>query len=125
MVKKDIKREAKPKEVAVTQLDVSVVDDAWKSYQKTPISLKMIDVFMAFLVFTGVTQFAYCLLVGNYPFNAFLAGFTATIGQFVLAAGLRSQCNTTNDIKITQERAFGDFIFASVVLHFAVVNFLG
>lgn len=108
----------------------TIVQDIWASYQRTtPHSLKLIDLFMAFLVFTGVVQFAYCLLVGNYPFNAFLSGFIATVGQFVLAgtfhthphpkkkkqerltglvvAGLRSQCNianTTEFPKVTPER---------------------
>lgn len=103
----------------------TIVNDVWSSYQhSTPQSLKLIDVFLAFLMFTGATQFAYCLLVGNYPFNAFLSGFTATVGQFVLTgnnlvatgsltwvadnlASLRSQCNIANVSefpKVTPER---------------------
>lgn len=83
------KKDAKPDATAYT----TIVNDVWSSYQrKTPQSLKLIDVFLAFLVFTGATQFAYCLLVGNYPFNAFLSGFTATIGQFVLA-GMRGHAS--------------------------------
>lgn len=69
----------------------SIVQDVWKSYQSTPLNLRLIDAFMAFLVFTGVTQFLYCVLVGNYPFNAFLSGFTATVGQFVLAGKVFSR----------------------------------
>ncbi|ORY84921.1 DAD family-domain-containing protein [Protomyces lactucae-debilis] len=112
-----------------TNYYAQIVNDLWSSYLKsTPQQLKLIDMFMAFLIATGVLQFMYCLIVGNYPFNAFLAGFIATIGQFVLCAGLRSQTNTANTAafpQVSPERAFGDFIFASVVLHFAVVNFLG
>jgi oligosaccharyltransferase complex subunit epsilon len=59
--------------------------------------------FIAFLVIVGGLQFVYCVIVGNYvrflspsiiygnaaddtlqPFNAFLSGFSATVGQFVL-----------------------------------------
>jgi oligosaccharyltransferase complex subunit epsilon len=29
---------------------------------------------LAFIVLSGVLQFVYCVLVTNYPFNAFLAG---------------------------------------------------
>lgn len=29
-------------------------------------------------------QFVYCLLVGSFPFNSFLAGFSSTVGAFVL-----------------------------------------
>lgn len=57
----------------------------WKNYlDKTPQRTKLIDVFMSFLVVVGVLQFVYCIIVGNFPFNAFLSGFSATVGQFVL-----------------------------------------
>jgi len=46
---------------------------------------------MAFLVVVGAIQFVYCVLAGNYPFNAFLSGFSAAVGQFVLTASLRMQ----------------------------------
>ena len=70
-------------------------------------------------------------MVGTYPYNAFLAGFSETVGQFVLAASLRMQCNVKENKKefeksgISPERAFADFVFGSIVLHLAVVNFLG
>ena len=32
----------------------------------TPQRIKLIDVFMAFLVVVGVVQFVYCVLAGNY-----------------------------------------------------------
>jgi oligosaccharyltransferase complex subunit epsilon len=73
----------------------------------TPQRTKLLDAFMAFLVAVGALQFVYCVLAGNYvrfcappqltdgwlvtnargiqqPFNAFLSGFSATVGQFVL-----------------------------------------
>jgi len=77
---------------------------------------------------TGIAQFLYCILVTNYPFNAFLGGFSATVGEFVLAASLRSQVNPENQAifpTISPERAFADFIFGSLILHFFVFNFLG
>lgn len=30
------------------------------------------------------SQFVYCMLVGTFPFNSFLAGFSSTVGAFVL-----------------------------------------
>ncbi|AEO66013.1 uncharacterized protein THITE_2113728 [Thermothielavioides terrestris NRRL 8126] len=54
----------------------------------TPQRTKLLDAFMAFLVAVGALQFAYCVLAGNYPFNAFLSGFAATVGQFVLTGRL-------------------------------------
>ena len=39
----------------------------WNNYlEKTPQRVKLIDVFMAFLVIVGGVQFVYCVLAGNY-----------------------------------------------------------
>lgn len=45
----------------------------------TPAQLKLIDAFMAFFVVSGVSLFAYCLLISNFPFNAFLASYVAKL----------------------------------------------
>jgi oligosaccharyltransferase complex subunit epsilon len=77
---------------------------------------------------SGVVQFLYCILVTNFPFNAFLAGFASNVGQFVLTASLRLQVNPENKLEFKQvspERAFADFVLGSIVLHFFVYNFLG
>ncbi|KAK9465912.1 DAD family-domain-containing protein [Lipomyces arxii] len=106
----------------------AIVEQAIKTYVlDTPRNLKFVDAFMVFLVAVGVVQFVYCVLVGNYPFNAFLAGFSITVGQFVLAAALRMQANPLNGkqfSKVSPERAFADFIFGSLVLHFFAYNFI-
>ncbi|CAL3963958.1 unnamed protein product [Diplocarpon coronariae] len=100
----------------------------WQNYlDKTPQRTKLIDVFMGFLVVVGVLQFVYCVIVGNYPFNAFLSGFSATVGQFVLTASLRIQTNVENKAeftKVSPERAFADYVFGSLILHFFCVNFI-
>ena len=47
----------------------------WKAYnERTPDRLKFIDSFLLFLMLSGIMQFAYCVFVTNFPFNAFLAG---------------------------------------------------
>lgn len=47
----------------------------WKSYNdQTPNRLKFIDAFLFFLMLSGIIQFAYCVLVTTYPYNAFLSG---------------------------------------------------
>ncbi|KAK7471049.1 oligosaccharyltransferase complex subunit epsilon [Stygiomarasmius scandens] len=101
----------------------------WKAYaQNTSDRLKFIDSFLVFLMISGIIQFVYCVLVTNFPFNAFLAGFASTVGQFVLTASLRSQVNPENrqEFKdVSPERAFADFVLGSIVLHFFVFNFLG
>ncbi|KAK6533131.1 oligosaccharyltransferase complex subunit epsilon [Arthrobotrys megalospora] len=107
---------------------LAVAGAIWGKYQKdTPQRTKLIDVFMGFLVVVGAVQFVYCVLAGNYPFNAFLAGFAATVGQFVLTASLRIQTNPANKTEfssVSPERAFADFVFGSLTLHFFCVNFI-
>ncbi|MCJ1228390.1 oligosaccharyltransferase complex subunit epsilon [Toensbergia leucococca] len=90
-----------------SQILQSMYDNYWRS---TPQRVKLIDVFMVFL-----------------PFNAFLAGFSATVGQFVLTASLRIQTNPENKSEfktVSHERAFADFILGSLILHFFCVNFI-
>lgn len=53
--------------------------------QSTPKKLKIIDAYLLYIVLTGVIQFVYCCLVGTFPFNSFLSGFTSCVGSFVLA----------------------------------------
>jgi len=108
---------------------VSPVESLWKAYnENTSNRLKFIDSFLFFLMLSGIVQFAYCILVSNFPYNAFLAGFASTVGQFVLTASLRSQVNPDNKDEfkeVSPERAFADFTLGSIVLHFFVYNFLG
>ncbi|KAI1120912.1 defender against death DAD protein [Nemania abortiva] len=97
-------------------------------YQKTtPQRTKLLDAFMSFLVLVGGLQFVYCVLAGNYPFNAFLSGFSATVGQFVLTASLRIQTTEANKSEfpsVSPERAFADFVVGSLILHFFCINFI-
>ena len=65
--------------------------------------LKMIDLFLVFLVALGILQFVYVLLVGNFPFNAFLGGFISCVGQFVLVVSLRLQIKSEVDGKISSD----------------------
>lgn len=58
--------------------------------EETPLSLKLIDVYMVYILFTGIFQFIYMALVGTFPYNAFLGGFISTVGSFVLAGKLQA-----------------------------------
>ncbi|KAL1609241.1 oligosaccharyltransferase complex subunit epsilon [Nothophoma quercina] len=116
---------AKPKSSNDAQ---DILQGVWNRYvEKTPQRTKLLDSFMLFLVVVGALQFAYVVLVGNFPFNAFLSGFSACVGQFVLTASLRIQTNPENKAEfesISHERAFADFVFGSLLLHFFCVNFI-
>ncbi len=46
-------------------------------YDTTSTRLKTIDAFLVFLMLSGIIQFLYCVLITNFPFNAFLAGYVA------------------------------------------------
>ncbi|CAN9194503.1 unnamed protein product [Alternaria alternata] len=106
----------------------AIAQGIWDKYvSKTSQRTKLLDTFLAFLVIVGALQFLYVVLVGNFPFNAFLSGFSATVGQFVLTASLRIQTNSENKVhfeNISHERAFADFILGSLLLHFFCVNFI-
>lgn len=90
--------------------------------------LKIIDAYLLYVLLTGIIQFVYCCLVGTFPFNSFLSGFISTVSCFVLGVCLRLQVNPENKnqfYSVSPERAFADFIFAHVILHLVVMNFIG
>ncbi|CAF0819481.1 unnamed protein product [Brachionus calyciflorus] len=107
----------------------AVVGSLLNDYKATtPKKVKLIDAYLLCILLTGIIQFVYCCLVGTYPFNAFLSGFISTVACFVLAASYRIQINKENSKlfeNISTERSFADFIFAHVILHLVVINFIG
>ncbi|SCZ88318.1 BZ3500_MvSof-1268-A1-R1_Chr2-1g04332 [Microbotryum saponariae] len=107
----------------------SSATNLWNNYnQNTAPKLKLLDGFQLFLMLSGIAQFLYCLVITTFPFNAFISGFAATVGQFVLTAALRAQVNPKNKTifpTISPERAFADYVFGSMLLHFFVYNYLG
>ncbi|TPX45861.1 dolichyl-diphosphooligosaccharide---protein glycotransferase [Synchytrium endobioticum] len=100
-----------------------------QSYQETtPSRLKVIDAWLVFVMMTGVIQFVYVILAGTYPYNAFLSGFGASVGSFVLAANLRIQSNPKNAQEFgnqSPERSFADFVIISIIFYGFVINFIG
>ena len=56
--------------------------------ENTPNQLKLIDVYLVYILFTGIFHFVYMILAGTFPYNAFLGGFISTVGSFVLAGNL-------------------------------------
>ena len=70
---------------------VTVIKRFFDEYSSTtPQKLKLVDAYLAYIMLTGIVQFAYCLLVGTFPFNSFLSGFISCVGSFVLAGTTRS-----------------------------------
>lgn len=64
---------------------IVTLSDLISSYKNTKSLFKIIDVYLVFLIVSGVIQFIYCLLTKQYPYNAFLASFCASVGNFVFA----------------------------------------
>lgn len=52
--------------------------------------IKLLDTFLAYVLFVGFVQVVYCAVVGTFPFNSFLSGFIATVGVFVLTGKVAS-----------------------------------
>ncbi|KAE8145465.1 DAD/Ost2 [Aspergillus avenaceus] len=124
-----------PKTLTANSSVYEIAHHVWQQYlATTPQRTMLLDAFMAFLVLVGGTQFFYCVVAGNYPFNAFLSGFCAAVGQFVLTASLRMQTSSVSkgkakdqvvgDGSVSHERAFADYIFGSLILHFFCINFI-
>ncbi|PYH43298.1 putative oligosaccharyl transferase subunit Dad1 [Aspergillus saccharolyticus JOP 1030-1] len=136
-----------PKTLTTNSSVLDIAHTVWQQYlATTPQRTLLLDAFMGFLVLVGGVQFLYCVLAGNYPFNAFLSGFSAAVGQFVLTASLRMQTSSpsaagvvssgkggkgkaaaakeTGSNGISHERAFADYIFGSLILHFFCINFI-
>merc|ERR1712126_15502 len=107
----------------------AVLSKLYDEYKNnTPTKLKVIDAYLFYILLTGVVQFVYCCLVGTFPFNSFLSGFISCVGCFVLGVCLRLQVNPQNKSHfygLSPERAFADFIFAHIILHLVVMNFIG
>jgi len=105
--------------------------DIFKSFvteyrRQTPRRVQMIDYFALFALATGVAQFVYLLIVGQFPFNSFLAGFIASVGFFVFTVCLRLQVTNKSEFHgISDERAYADFVVCNILLFFVVVTFMG
>jgi oligosaccharyltransferase complex subunit epsilon len=64
----------------------TTIENLWNAYNETTTArLKFVDAFLLFLMLSGVAQFLYCILVTNFPFNAFLAGYDMELLPAMLA----------------------------------------
>lgn len=71
-----------------TEVLSSAASTAWGTYKSTTaFHLKVIDVFLVYFASVAVIQFAYCAVLGSFPFNSFLSGFLSAVGMFILTGG--------------------------------------
>lgn len=70
-----------------------LLSQVFAAYTKdTTKKVRILDLYLAAVLLTGIVQFVYCALVGTFPFNSFLAGFISTVGMFVLT-GARARAS--------------------------------
>jgi len=94
--------------------------------KQTPKKLQLIDHFLVFTFLTGVFQFLYLVIVGQFPFNSFLSGFISSVGVFIFTVSLRLQVSNPSEFhNISTERAYADFVVCNVILFFVVMTFMG
>ncbi|KXZ50653.1 hypothetical protein GPECTOR_15g337 [Gonium pectorale] len=109
----------------------SIIQAFKDEYRKSPVRVKVeldvADEIISVEVDGADGFFAYMMLVGTFPFNAFLAGFLSCIGFFALTVCLRMQVDPANKdfAGISPERAFADYCLANLVLHLVVWNYMG
>ena len=107
----------------------TIVSKFYDEYMSgTPSKLKIIDAYLTYVLLTGVVQFAYCGLVGTFPFNSFLSGFISCVGSFVLAGELcvmGENCRPINII-ITKDHILPDLWIHGTIRYLqAVVEMRG
>merc|ERR1712080_133319 len=94
--------------------------------RSTSDTVKIVDAFILFSMLTGMSQMLYMIMSGTtFPFNSFLAGFLSCVGFFTLLMSLRIQITNPTQFRISEERAFADFVMLNVVLHFVVLSYMG
>jgi len=96
-------------------------------FNNTPNKIFLIDLYLVYVVLTGLIQVVYAVLVGSFPFNSFVSGVLSTVGCFSLTVSLRMQMNPENVKQgiYRPERAIADWIFCNVILHLVVLSFIG
>ncbi|KAA0053017.1 dolichyl-diphosphooligosaccharide--protein glycosyltransferase subunit DAD1 [Cucumis melo var. makuwa] len=78
------------------------------AYAATPTTLKIIDLYVIYAVFTALIQVAYMAIVGSFPFNSFLSGVLSCIGTAVLA-GFGTRASFCRFRPVQLGSPFGDY----------------
>ncbi|KAK8797875.1 hypothetical protein WA171_005404 [Blastocystis sp. BT1] len=105
---------------------VSLCKNLAEKYTKeTTTQVKMLDAFIGFSALAAIIQAVYCFLVGTYPFNAFLAGFIASLGSCVLSICFRMGITSEEFQKIDNNKIFAEYCFCMLLLFLVVCNYLG
>eukprot|EP01060_Flectonema_neradi_P012026 TRINITY_DN1894_c0_g1_i1.p1 TRINITY_DN1894_c0_g1~~TRINITY_DN1894_c0_g1_i1.p1 ORF type:complete len:114 (+),score=23.46 TRINITY_DN1894_c0_g1_i1:46-387(+) len=100
-----------------------------KSYDaNTSQTLRVCDAFIVFFLLNCLVLFAYCNIVGSFPFNAYLGGLFANLGMLIFTVSLRMQAAPANKPQFrecTIQSSFCDYCLCSILLLFTAVHFMG
>jgi oligosaccharyltransferase complex subunit epsilon len=97
----------------------------YSNYQKsTSNRTKLIDLFIIFNLALAAIQYFYMKIAGNFPYNAFLAGFFCTLGTATLSSCLRMTIETKK-ANTSEEKAFIEYMALCLLLYLVVLNYLG
>lgn len=95
------------------------------NYRKNTSSrTKLIDLFIVFNLILAVIQYAYMKIAGDFPYNAYLAGFFCTLGTATLTSCLRMTIESKKADK-SEEKAFIEYMALCLLLYLVVFNYLG
>ena len=92
--------------------------------------IRIIDSYILFCFTIFIITMLYVVLNGLFPMNAMLASLVCSIGSITLAGNfyflilvaLRMQIKTSD---YSNEKAVGEYLFASLILYFVCINYLG
>jgi len=88
--------------------------------KSTPVRAQLCDVYIAFCVLVAVLQYVYMKVAGDFPYNAFLAGFYCCIGVATLTVCLRVQL----DSKRVQTE-YAEYLWCCLLIFLVSFNYLG
>lgn len=84
------------------------------------------DAYVAFQLGLALVLLVFLLLVGTFPFNAFLSAFFCCMGSASLALSLRMKMSMPKEFHdVAPQRAFAEFVFANLILFLGAWNFIG
>ena len=106
---------------------IELLETFYENYKETNSQkLRLIDTFILFSFLIFCVQFVYVFFNGLDPMNSFLSGIMACIGTAILLVCLRLHVNPKTKLPTdSPEKVYAEFLFASLILYFVCINFMG
>ena len=106
---------------------IELLETFYENYKQTNSQkLRLIDTFIVFSFLIFCVQMVYVVLNGLDPMNSFLSGIMACVGTAILLVCLRLHVNPATKLPTdSPEKVYAEFLFASLILYFVCINFMG